>query len=170
MRTTALKISDLLLSKLSNYIADQMGLSFPEGRWRDLERGIGSAASEFGFQEIEHCAEWLLSSPLTRTQFAARPAGSGNTTLARRDSRSHHPPSVSGSGSPPRHADLRGWYPAVCRSQPSPHARPGRSASPVFPRPPVSTAHNWQYARSAMVAVRAPDGTPWPARGQPRLI
>ncbi|HKX28296.1 MAG TPA: CheR family methyltransferase [Blastocatellia bacterium] len=43
-----------------------MGLSFPRENWRDLVRGLESAAPEFGFEGAESCARWLLSSPLTR--------------------------------------------------------------------------------------------------------
>lgn len=57
-----------LLSPLSQLIASQMGLSFPEERWHDLERGIHAIAQECGFQDVESCARWLLSSQLTRPQ------------------------------------------------------------------------------------------------------
>ncbi len=57
-----------LLSRLADFVAAQMGLHFPAGRWRDLERGIRSAADEFGFKDAEACCQWLLSSPLTRNQ------------------------------------------------------------------------------------------------------
>lgn len=62
------KIADLLFSQLSEFIADRMGLYFPQWRRRDLERGINSAAREFGFQAAETCAQWLLSSSLTKDQ------------------------------------------------------------------------------------------------------
>lgn len=45
-----------------------MGLHFPPERLCDLERGIRAAAGEFGFNEIESCIEWLLSSPLSHGQ------------------------------------------------------------------------------------------------------
>jgi chemotaxis protein methyltransferase CheR len=61
-------LSDLLLSQLSELIAARMGLHFPRERWRDLERGMRSAAREFGFQDIESCAQWMVSSPLTKSQ------------------------------------------------------------------------------------------------------
>lgn len=60
-------LSDLL-SQLSAGIAAQLGLHFPRERWRDLERGMRSAAREFGFQDIESCAQWMVSSPLTKSQ------------------------------------------------------------------------------------------------------
>jgi chemotaxis protein methyltransferase CheR len=60
--------SDIRLSQLSDFIAAQIGLHFPQERWRDLERGISSAAREFGFADMESCIQWLVSSPLTRSQ------------------------------------------------------------------------------------------------------
>ncbi len=62
------RLSDILLSRLSKSVAAQMGLHFPRERWLDLERGIGSAAREFGFQDAESCIQWLVSSPLTKNQ------------------------------------------------------------------------------------------------------
>ena len=63
-----LLISDSQLSKLSEFVATQMGLHFPKERWQDLERGIASVAREFGFNDAESCIQWLISSPLTRNQ------------------------------------------------------------------------------------------------------
>lgn len=61
-------LSDPLLSKLSELIAAQMGMHFPRERWGDLERGLQSAAREFGATDADACAEWLLSAPLTKKQ------------------------------------------------------------------------------------------------------
>lgn len=61
-------VSDLLLSQLSEVLAARMGLHFPKDRWRDLERGVVSAAEEFHFNDAESCARWLLLSPLTKNQ------------------------------------------------------------------------------------------------------
>jgi chemotaxis protein methyltransferase CheR len=61
-------ISETLLSPLSEFVAARMGLHFPKERWRDLTRGIHSAAQEFDFKDAESCARWLLSSPLTQGQ------------------------------------------------------------------------------------------------------
>lgn len=61
-------LSDFLLSQLSEAIAAQLGLHFPKERWRDLERGMQSAARELGFQNVEACAHWMVSSPLTKRQ------------------------------------------------------------------------------------------------------
>jgi chemotaxis protein methyltransferase CheR len=59
-------LPDSLLSRLSDYLADQIGLHFTPKNWPDLERGISFAAQEFHFAEPVPCIEWLMSSPLTR--------------------------------------------------------------------------------------------------------
>jgi chemotaxis protein methyltransferase CheR len=61
-------IAETLLAQLSDFISARIGLCFPRNRWRDLTRGIRSAAQEFDFKDTESCARWLLSSPLTRGQ------------------------------------------------------------------------------------------------------
>jgi chemotaxis protein methyltransferase CheR len=61
-------LSDNLLSELSEFIVSKIGLHFSKDRWRDLERGIGSVALEFGFDNPETYVQQLLSSPLTRYQ------------------------------------------------------------------------------------------------------
>ena len=59
-------MTEAVLPLLSDCVAGQMGLHFPPERYRDLERGIGSAAREFGFADPDAFALWLVSSPLTR--------------------------------------------------------------------------------------------------------
>jgi chemotaxis protein methyltransferase CheR len=61
-------LPDMLLSRLNEFVADQMGLYFPKERGRDLERGISAAAREFDFKDTESCIRWLVSSPLTKNQ------------------------------------------------------------------------------------------------------
>lgn len=56
-------VTDTMLSQFSEFISAHMGLNFPENRWRDLERGICSAAQEFGFKDAESCIQWLMASP-----------------------------------------------------------------------------------------------------------
>jgi chemotaxis protein methyltransferase CheR len=60
--------TDTELSKISELIAERTGLHFPVSRLHDLERGICSAAREFGFKDAESCIRWLLASPLSKTQ------------------------------------------------------------------------------------------------------
>lgn len=55
-----------LLLRLSELVAEQTGLNFPQERWGDLERGIAAAAPDFDFSDRESCVRWLLSVPLTR--------------------------------------------------------------------------------------------------------
>jgi len=45
----------LLLARLSDFVETRMGLHFPAARLGDLERGICSAAGEFGFKNVESC-------------------------------------------------------------------------------------------------------------------
>lgn len=62
------RLSEIELERVSTCLMDQVGLYFPRERWRDMERGIGSAAREFEFQDPRACVEWLLPSPLSRRQ------------------------------------------------------------------------------------------------------
>lgn len=64
-------IPDTTISRLSEFIARKMGLSFPEAKWSDLERGIKSAAPGFGYKDTEEFINWLLSTPLTRKHIEA---------------------------------------------------------------------------------------------------
>lgn len=57
-----------LLAQLNGFVGTRMGLHFPPTRLRDLERGIGAAAVEFGFSRVEACIEWLLSAALSDSQ------------------------------------------------------------------------------------------------------
>src|SRR5258707_10923392 len=61
-------VPDALLPRLSEFIAEQTGLHFPPERRPDLQRGLTAAAAEFGFANSVSCADWLLSTPLTRPQ------------------------------------------------------------------------------------------------------
>lgn len=61
-------LSETLLSQFSDFIAARIGLHFPPERWRDLERGIGSAARDFALGDAQACVTWLLSAPLTHGQ------------------------------------------------------------------------------------------------------
>jgi chemotaxis protein methyltransferase CheR len=64
----ALVVSEVLLEQFSKFVAERIGLHFPRERWRDLERGIHSAARELGFQETESFLQHVLSLPLPRNQ------------------------------------------------------------------------------------------------------
>jgi chemotaxis protein methyltransferase CheR len=61
-------VPDSLLPRLSEFVAEQTGLHFPPERRPDLQRGLTAAAAEFGFANSVSCADWLLSTPLTRPQ------------------------------------------------------------------------------------------------------
>ncbi|MBM3889264.1 MAG: chemotaxis protein CheR [Verrucomicrobia bacterium] len=61
-------IASTVLAQLTELLSARTGLHFPPERWPDLQRGISSAAREFGFADAEACAQWLLSAPLDREQ------------------------------------------------------------------------------------------------------
>jgi chemotaxis protein methyltransferase CheR len=56
------------MQQLNDMVAIRMGLYFPLERQVDLERGVTSAAKEFGYSDTESCIRWLVSSPLTQKQ------------------------------------------------------------------------------------------------------
>ncbi len=63
-------VSEPLLCRLSEFVADRIGLHFPRERWGDLERGIYAAARELCRPEkdAESCLRGLASSELTKAQ------------------------------------------------------------------------------------------------------
>jgi chemotaxis protein methyltransferase CheR len=64
-------IPDDLWQRVSEFFAQATGLHFPAERQPDLQRGLTAAAAEFGFADGASCADWLLSTPLTRPQLHA---------------------------------------------------------------------------------------------------
>lgn len=56
------------LPRVSEFIAERIGLNFPEERWCDLIRSVRAASHEFGFDNMEACIEWILSAPLTKRE------------------------------------------------------------------------------------------------------
>jgi len=71
-------LQEPLLEHFSKFVASQLGLIFPKSRWRELERGIRSAALAFGMKSAETCAEWLMAIPLQRDQIEVL---AGNLTI-----------------------------------------------------------------------------------------
>lgn len=61
-------IPEAVLAQVSELVAAHLGLHFPRERWRDLERGLIAAAPEPGFSQAPACAQWLVSSPMSREQ------------------------------------------------------------------------------------------------------
>jgi chemotaxis protein methyltransferase CheR len=61
-------VSEEDLARLSDFVAERMGLYFPRDRWRDLERGLNSAVRESTFNDCATYIEWLLSAASTRSQ------------------------------------------------------------------------------------------------------
>jgi len=70
-RMQADAVSDDLWQRVSEFVARTTGLHFPAERQPDLQRGLTAAAMEFGFTDGAGCADWLLSTPLTRPQLHA---------------------------------------------------------------------------------------------------
>ena len=57
-----------LLAQFNDFVSVHMGIHFPPERWPDLERGVQTAAREFGFRDEQSCLHWLMSAPLTKLQ------------------------------------------------------------------------------------------------------
>lgn len=56
-----------LLGEVSGFIAQRLGLHFPEDRWPDLARGLECAGKELGFGDLAACLGWLRArSPTSR--------------------------------------------------------------------------------------------------------
>jgi hypothetical protein len=53
--------SDTVLSQLTHRVATHLGLHFPPEHWKDLARGIGSAAPDLGFKDAESCFQMVVS-------------------------------------------------------------------------------------------------------------
>lgn len=68
MKVITNNIPETILSQLSDYISARIGMSFTKNRLKDLERGIRSAAKSFGFDDVQSCIQWILSSQLTSNQ------------------------------------------------------------------------------------------------------
>jgi chemotaxis protein methyltransferase CheR len=66
--TNSCTLSHSLLSDFSKFVEERMGLHFPKERFRDLERGLFSAAKEFGYKDACSYLAWLLSTPLSHSQ------------------------------------------------------------------------------------------------------
>jgi chemotaxis protein methyltransferase CheR len=59
------KISDAVLSNLSDFVACHLGLHFPRERWLDLQRAVGGAAQECGCRhDLDRYIQGLLSPAL----------------------------------------------------------------------------------------------------------
>jgi chemotaxis protein methyltransferase CheR len=57
--------------RVSELIAARLGLHFPRERQADLQRGLAAAAKEFGLADAGACADWVLSTTLSRAQLHA---------------------------------------------------------------------------------------------------
>ncbi|MFN0079014.1 MAG: CheR family methyltransferase [Prosthecobacter sp.] len=57
-----------LLEAVSHSVEARLGLHYPRERWSDLERGLGAAAKELGFESTEACARKMAGSVLGAKQ------------------------------------------------------------------------------------------------------
>ena len=57
-----------MLGEVSDFIAERMGLHFPEERWPDMARGLKAAGEDLGFEYPDACVGWLRSRELTTRQ------------------------------------------------------------------------------------------------------
>jgi chemotaxis protein methyltransferase CheR len=60
------EIEDTLLSRLSELVAERLGLEFPRERWTDLKRAVYAAAQELGRRDVGQYLQDLLASNPTR--------------------------------------------------------------------------------------------------------
>jgi chemotaxis protein methyltransferase CheR len=56
------EFSVILRSRLSEFVADHLGLDFPQERWADLERGVRAAARDCSGEPVSAYVQRLLSS------------------------------------------------------------------------------------------------------------
>ena len=77
--------SDKELAMISRRITDEMGLCFPEDRWKDLMRGISGAAAELGCRDTADFMHQLLASPADKKliEVLARHLTTGETYFFR---------------------------------------------------------------------------------------
>jgi chemotaxis protein methyltransferase CheR len=61
-------VPDAEWEKLSDLVADRLGLHFPRERRDDLRRGVAGAADEYGFEDVARCVRSLLAAPPTKEQ------------------------------------------------------------------------------------------------------
>ncbi len=64
------KVPAAIWTQLSRRIEEVLGIVFPPNRHHDLIARLTPAAKEFGFDDVDACAAWLLSMPLSRAQIA----------------------------------------------------------------------------------------------------
>jgi chemotaxis protein methyltransferase CheR len=59
---------EILLSRISEFVAQAMGWDYPPSRHGDLRRGIAAAAKELGFDSAADCAHRCLAGVMTKPQ------------------------------------------------------------------------------------------------------
>ena len=67
-KTDSHAIPEALLQRLSDYLTARVGLQFTKRNWKELQRKMSVAMTDFGFDQVEEFIEWLLSLSPTRNQ------------------------------------------------------------------------------------------------------
>lgn len=112
-----------LLARFSEFVAERMGLRFPEGQSSELERGVCLSAEEAGFPDVKSFLHRLLSGDVPRNQLEilASHLTVGETYFYREPQAFEAlekrivPELVASSGSPGR--PLRLWSAACCTGE-----------------------------------------------------
>ena len=78
-------VSENLLIEFGEFLAQHMGLEFPEKRLPELRRSIDRAAPDLGFKDVDSCVKQLMSEQLTshRTEVLASYLTIGETYFFR---------------------------------------------------------------------------------------
>lgn len=58
-------LEESLMTQFAHFLDENMGLSYPKERWKELEKRIGQISHSFGFDDPSLCVKWLLTNPIT---------------------------------------------------------------------------------------------------------
>ncbi|MFA6457405.1 MAG: CheR family methyltransferase [Bacteroidota bacterium] len=64
-------LPEQILLRVREFIADTLGLQYPEERWNELERAITAAALEFGYTDVQRFVQHIVSTPLKKVEIDA---------------------------------------------------------------------------------------------------
>ncbi len=59
-------ITDISFQKISDLISSKLGIYFPDGRQKDLEKGLLSAANDFNFDSLDEFIKYLIETQLSK--------------------------------------------------------------------------------------------------------
>jgi len=69
------KMPDNLLEEFSRFVEVNMGLNFPKEKWADLEKGLHAVCEQFGFDDEEVFARYVMSPALSKRQIEILASG-----------------------------------------------------------------------------------------------